>query len=70
MRELGKIVYGVVCHPAYTKNPFVVKDGHIDIPTGPGLGVELDEELMKDKIGHEWKNAETYDADDGSVTDW
>jgi len=25
---------------------------------------------MADKIGHDWKNAETYDADDGSVVDW
>jgi galactonate dehydratase len=54
----------------YVKNPLTVKDGYIDVPTGPGLGVELDEELMKDKIGHDWKNAETYDADDGSVVDW
>ncbi len=22
------------------------------------------------KIGHDWKNPEAYDADDGSVMDW
>lgn len=54
----------------YIKNPFTVRDGYIDLPTGPGLGIELDEEAMKDKIGHDWRNPETYDPDDGSVTDW
>jgi galactonate dehydratase len=54
----------------YLKQPFVVKDGYVDIPTGPGLGIELDENAMADKIGHDWRNPETYDADDGSVVDW
>lgn len=54
----------------YIKQPFVVKNGYVDIPTGPGLGIELDEEALKDKIGHDWRNPETYDADDGSVVDW
>ena len=52
------------------KNPFKVRDGYVDLPTGPGLGIELDEEAMKDKIGHDWRSAEAYDPDDGSVTDW
>ena len=54
----------------YLKNPFKVKNGYIDIPTGPGLGIELDEEAMADKIGHDWKNPESYDVDDGSALDW
>jgi galactonate dehydratase len=54
----------------YIKNPFKVRDGYVDLPTGPGLGIELDEEAMKDKIGHDWRNPETYDPDDGSVVDW
>jgi galactonate dehydratase len=56
----------------YIKNPFKVKDGYVDLPTAPGLGIELDEELMKknDLYGHDWKNQESYDADDGSVVDW
>lgn len=54
----------------YVKKPFVVKEGYVDLPGGPGLGVELDENLMADKIDHDWKNRETYDADDGSVVDW
>jgi galactonate dehydratase len=54
----------------YIKNPFKVRDGYVDLPAGPGLGIELDEEAMKDKIGHDWRNPETYDPEDGSVVDW
>jgi len=54
----------------YIKNPFKVRDGYVDLPTAPGLGIELDDNAMADKIGHDWRNAETYDPDDGSVTDW
>jgi galactonate dehydratase len=55
----------------YLKTPFVVgKGGYIDVPTGPGLGIELDEEAVKAKVGHNWRNRETYDEDDGSVVDW
>ncbi len=53
------------------RTPFVVgKGGYIDVPTGPGLGIELDENALKNQIGHEWRNRETYDEDDGSVVDW
>jgi galactonate dehydratase len=54
----------------YLKRPFVVRNGYVDLPTGPGLGIELDENAMADKIGHDWRNPESYDADDGSVVDW
>jgi galactonate dehydratase len=54
----------------YIKSPFKVREGYVDLPTGPGLGIELDENAMSDKIGHDWRNQESYDADDGSVTDW
>ncbi|MGH7127242.1 MAG: enolase C-terminal domain-like protein, partial [Planctomycetaceae bacterium] len=54
----------------YLKEPFVVKDGHIDLPKKPGLGIELDEDALQDKLGHDWQNRQTYDAFDGSVTDW
>lgn len=42
----------------------------LDLPDGPGLGIELDEDKLADKIGHDWVNRETYDFDDGSVVDW
>jgi len=54
----------------YIKNPFKVREGYIDIPTGPGLGIELDEDALANKLDHDWRNRETYDADDGSVVDW
>ena len=54
----------------YIKKPFEVKNGYIPLPKGPGLGIELDEEQLADKIDHDWRNRETYDADDGSVVDW
>ncbi len=54
----------------YLKQPFEVKEGHIALPTGPGLGIELDEDKLADKIGHDWRNPESYFPDDGSVVDW
>jgi galactonate dehydratase len=54
----------------YLKQPFQVRDGYLDLPKGPGLGIELDENALADKIGHDWKNPESYDAEDNSVVDW
>ncbi len=54
----------------YIKKPFVVRNGYLDLPDGPGLGVELDEDALAGKLGHDWRNRESYDADDGSVVDW
>jgi galactonate dehydratase len=55
----------------YLKKPFVLqKDGTVMIPDGPGLGIELDEDKIKDKIGHNWRNPESYNHLDGSVVDW
>ena len=54
----------------YIKEPFKVENGHVRVPTKPGLGVELDDAAMADKIGHDWMNAETYFEKDGSVVDW
>ena len=54
----------------YLKTPFQVKDGYIDIPTGPGLGIELDEDAVAEKLNHDWQSPQVYDAFDGSVVDW
>lgn len=55
----------------YLKNPFKLQsDGSVLIPKEPGLGVELDEDALQDKIGHDWKNPESYHPFDGSVVDW
>ncbi len=54
----------------YIKQPFQVRDGFLEVPKGPGLGIELDEHAMADKIGHDWRNQESYDPEDDSVVDW
>lgn len=54
----------------YLKKPFKVRNGYLELPTGPGLGIELDDEALAQHIGHDWRNRETYDEDDGSVVDW
>jgi galactonate dehydratase len=54
----------------YLKEPFLVKDGHVDLPTKPGLGIELDDEALAERMGHDWRNPETYLNSDGSVVDW
>jgi galactonate dehydratase len=55
----------------YLKVPFRHEGGYLPLPTGPGLGIELDEESMaaKDLIGHDWQNPKSY-AEDGSAIDW
>jgi len=54
----------------YLKKPFVFKDGYVELPTEPGLGIELDEDALADKINHDWRNPESYLLDDNSVVDW
>ena len=54
----------------YLKEPFEFKDGFVNLPQGPGLGIELDEEALADKIGHDWHNPELYHPDDGMAIDW
>lgn len=54
----------------YLKKAFEVKDGFIALPTGPGLGIEVDEQKVKAGV-HEgnWDNP-MYRAEDGAVADW
>lgn len=54
----------------YLKKPFAFKDGFIDLPTGPGLGIELDEDALEDKIDHDWRHPEVYHPDDNSAVDF
>ncbi len=54
----------------YITEPFVIKDGYIDVPTKPGLGVELDEKALEDKIyDGKWSTPRLY-HEDGSNADW
>ncbi len=55
----------------YIKEPFVIKNGYIDLPTKPGLGIELDEEALKDKINDgNWDTPHWFHKDDGSFAEW
>jgi len=51
------------------KVPFSQVDGYLSLPTAPGLGVELDEDALADKVDHDWQNPKSY-AEDGSAIDW
>jgi galactonate dehydratase len=53
----------------YLKEPFVMENGYVALPDKPGLGIELDEEALREKLGHHWLCPELYD-EDGSVCDW
>ncbi len=49
-----------------------VEDGYLIIPTGPGLGIEIDEEVVETKskeMKHQWRNP-IWEHPDGSVAEW
>lgn len=54
----------------YLREPFHFHDGFVDLPTGPGLGIELDEDKMEAMIEHDWRNPQSYHPDDNAVVDW
>lgn len=57
----------------YLVDPTVFQpaEGHVAMPTGPGLGIEIDEDLVKERasIGHSWKNP-IWRNKDGTVAEW
>jgi galactonate dehydratase len=57
----------------YLKDPdgFGLRDGYVPLMTKPGLGIEIDEEKVREaaKIGHSWKNP-IWRNEDGSVAEW
>jgi galactonate dehydratase len=50
---------------------FEYQNGYVKIPQGPGLGIEINEEYVREMaaIGHNWKNPVWRHAD-GSVAEW
>lgn len=50
---------------------FTYTDGYVDIPIGPGLGIEINEEVVKERaaVGHRWRNPVWRHAD-GSISEW
>jgi hypothetical protein len=51
--------------------PFTFRDGYIDRPTAPGLGITIDEDAVRAAAerGHRWRNPVWRNAD-GSLTSW
>ncbi|MBQ0140206.1 MAG: galactonate dehydratase [Kurthia sp.] len=50
---------------------FQYKEGYVDNLTKPGLGIEINEEYVREqqKIGHNWKNP-VWRHKDGTVAEW
>ena len=50
---------------------FAYQDGYVAIPAGPGLGIEIDEEKVREaaRTGHNWRNPVWRNAD-GAVAEW
>ncbi|WDZ97034.1 galactonate dehydratase [Herbaspirillum sp. WKF16] len=53
------------------KNVFAYEDGYVKIPQGPGLGIEINEEYVKQRaeVGHRWRNP-IWRHKDGSFAEW
>ena len=53
------------------KSPLKFVDGHIERLTGPGLGIEIDEAVVRaaDKQGHAWRGP-VWRHPDGSFAEW
>ena len=54
----------------YLKEPFVLSEGHIEVPTGPGLGIEVDEEALAERLYDGADENPRLWHEDGSVADW
>jgi galactonate dehydratase len=50
---------------------FAYQDGMVSIPTGPGLGIEVNEAYVRERasVGHRWRNPVWRHAD-GSFAEW
>ncbi|BDG59132.1 galactonate dehydratase [Caldinitratiruptor microaerophilus] len=50
---------------------FRYKDGYVELPKGPGLGIEIDEAKVREaaRTGHDWHNPVWRNAD-GTVAEW
>ena len=47
-----------------------VRNGYRPIPTGPGLGITIDENKLMNEVGEPRPYLAQFDSDDGSVVDW
>ena len=57
----------------YLDNPQVFKfaDGFVQIPQGPGLGIDINEDAVRQRAaeGHRWRNP-IWRHPDGSIAEW
>jgi len=57
----------------YVSNPevFAYQDGMVAIPSGPGLGIEVNEDYVRERAaeGHRWRNP-VWRHRDGSFAEW
>lgn len=57
----------------YIRNPqvFDYADGYVRIPSGPGLGIDVNEDYVRERaaVGHRWRNPIWRHAD-GSFAEW
>ncbi|HAK57082.1 MAG: galactonate dehydratase [Vicinamibacterales bacterium] len=65
VQERGDREYDLLAEPM----PAVV-DGYRPIPTGPGLGITIDEDKLMAEVGEPRPYTAQFDSDDGSVVDW
>ena len=55
----------------YLKEPFVIEDGYITVPDRPGLGIEVNEEILEERaFNGDWDSPRLYAEDDGTIVDW
>ncbi|MBS1182783.1 MAG: galactonate dehydratase, partial [Proteobacteria bacterium] len=53
------------------RSVFDYAEGFVTMPTGPGLGIEVNEDYVKERaaVGHRWRNPVWRHAD-GSFAEW
>ncbi len=56
---------------ALNKDVFHYENGYVAIPSGPGLGVEVDEDYVRERAveGHNWRSP-VWRHKDGSFAEW
>ena len=53
------------------KTVFQYEQGYVSLPSNPGLGIEIDEDIVRklDEAGHNWKNL-VWRNPDGTIAEW
>ena len=55
----------------YLEKPFEIVDGYATLPSGPGLGIEVNEQMLKERpYPEDWDSPRLYSDDDGTIVDW